>query len=72
MHMLQLARAGLHPMDTLNRIEQANGRGPWACVGCFECADVCPIELVPGEEIVKLRKKAVKRAALKMLGIGEG
>jgi len=71
MHVLQLARAGLHPMDTMDRVEQANGRGTWACVSCFECADVCPIDLVPGEEIVKFRKKAVKKAVLKMLGIGD-
>jgi succinate dehydrogenase/fumarate reductase iron-sulfur protein len=69
MYLLQVARAGHHPLDTLNRIKQASERGIWACVSCFECADVCPVNLSPGEEIAKLRGQAVKLSLRGLFGI---
>jgi len=66
MHILQLARADRHPLDTMDRIKQASGRGIWACISCFECANVCPVELSPGDEVAKFRKKKM----LKFLGLG--
>jgi len=64
MHLLHLARAHHHPLETEDRIRQASGRGLWACVSCFECADVCPVDLSPGDEITKLRRNAIKEAIL--------
>jgi succinate dehydrogenase/fumarate reductase iron-sulfur protein len=60
MYLLHLARAGNHPLDTMDRIQQASERGIWSCVSCFECADVCPVGLNPGVEITKLRREAIK------------
>jgi len=70
MHLLQLARAGEHPMDSLNRIRQASSRGVWSCVSCFECANVCPVNLSPGEVITDLRRKAVMDEFFRLLGRG--
>jgi len=70
MHLLQLARAGAHPLDTANRDQQASGRGIWSCVSCFECAHVCPVNLSPGEVIADLRRRAVKDKLLQLLGLG--
>jgi succinate dehydrogenase/fumarate reductase iron-sulfur protein len=69
MYLLQIARAKLHPLDTMDRVQQASARGAWSCVNCFECADVCPVGLSPGEEITKLRREAVKKSFLNFLGI---
>lgn len=69
MYMLQIARAGLHPLDKMDRIRQASEHGMWSCVSCFECADVCPVNLNPGEEIAKLRREAIKAAVLGFLGL---
>ncbi len=68
MHLLHIARAHHHPLDALDRAAQASGRGLWACVSCFECAHVCPVNLSPGTEIVKLRREAIKRTFLTLLG----
>lgn len=57
MWMLQLARSAAHPLDGQDRLAQAEGRGVWECVSCFECADACPIGLSPGTEIHKLRHR---------------
>ena len=70
MHVFQIARAGRHPLDTMNRVTQASQRGIWACVSCFECANVCPVDLSPGVEIAKLRKQAVVSHILKFFGFG--
>jgi succinate dehydrogenase/fumarate reductase iron-sulfur protein len=71
MHLLQIARASNHPLDAMNRLQQATGRGIWACVSCFECAEVCPVNLSPGQEITKFRRQAIKESILKLLGIGK-
>jgi len=71
MHVLQIARAGRHPIDTLNRVSQASGRGIWACVSCFECENVCPVDLSPGDEIAKFRKEAIRRTIFKYFGFGK-
>ena len=68
MHMLQLARTGRHPLNTSDRVRQASERGIWACVGCFECANVCPVNLSPGTEVAKLRRQNI----LKFFGLGKG
>lgn len=64
MHILQLARALNHPLDGLDRLTQASGRGIWACASCFECARVCPVELNPATEIAQFRREAVKASLL--------
>ncbi|MFH1480587.1 MAG: 2Fe-2S iron-sulfur cluster-binding protein [Pseudomonadota bacterium] len=69
MHLLQVARAGKHPLDRMDRINQASERGIWSCVSCFECADVCPIDLSPGDEIAKFRNQAIRRNILHFFGI---
>jgi len=71
MHLLQIARAGAHPLNSMNRIKQASERGIWSCVSCFECANACPMNLSPGEVIAELRKKAIKSAVLKFIGMGQ-
>jgi succinate dehydrogenase/fumarate reductase iron-sulfur protein len=68
MHILHLARAHHHPLETGNRVGQASARGLWACASCFECADVCPVDLSPGNEITKLRRSAIKDAVLGLFG----
>jgi succinate dehydrogenase/fumarate reductase iron-sulfur protein len=70
MHVLQLARAGTHPLDINDRTQQASERGVWSCVSCFECANVCPVNLSPGEVIANLRRKAIKNKVFQLLGIG--
>jgi succinate dehydrogenase/fumarate reductase iron-sulfur protein len=72
MYLLQVARASRHPLDTMNRIRQASEHGIWNCVSCFECANVCPVNLNPGAEIAKLRKQAVKMTFLGIFGLGKG
>lgn len=67
MHMLHLARAGRHPLDSADRVKQASKRGIWACVSCFECANVCPVHLSPGTVVAKLRRQNI----LKFFGIGK-
>jgi len=71
MYLLQIARANLHPLDTMNRIRQASERGIWSCVSCFECSDVCPVDLSPGEEIAKLRRQAIKMSLFGLFGLGK-
>jgi len=71
MYLLQIARAGRHPLDTVNRIKQASERGIWCCVSCFECANVCPLNLNPGEQIAKLRRLGIKTSLLGLFGIGK-
>jgi succinate dehydrogenase/fumarate reductase iron-sulfur protein len=71
MHLLQIARASYHPLDKKNRTLQASERGIWACVSCFECGEVCPVNLSPGNEITKFRRQAIKERVLKLLGIGK-
>jgi succinate dehydrogenase/fumarate reductase iron-sulfur protein len=68
MHILYLARAHHHPLETENRVRQASGRGLWACASCFECADVCPVDLSPGDEVTKLRGSAIKETILGLFG----
>ncbi|UCF92507.1 MAG: succinate dehydrogenase/fumarate reductase iron-sulfur subunit [Desulfobacterales bacterium] len=62
MYALLLARAANHPLDAMNRIQQASERGIWACVSCFECADVCPLDLSPAKEVAKFRRKAITQS----------
>ena len=62
MYALLLARAASHPLDASDRISQASDCGIWSCVSCFECADVCPMELEPVKEVTKLRRRAVTQA----------
>ncbi|MBW1698933.1 MAG: succinate dehydrogenase/fumarate reductase iron-sulfur subunit [Deltaproteobacteria bacterium] len=71
MHLLQIARAATHPLDTLDRTRQASEHGIWSCVSCFECAGVCPMELSPGTVIAELRKRAVKEMILRFIGVGK-
>ena len=68
MHLLQIARAANHPLDTMDRAKQASEHGIWSCVSCFECADVCPVDLSPGVEIAKLRRHSIVQSALKIFG----
>jgi len=56
MWMLQIARARAHPRDGFARLEQAVGEGVGRCVTCYECADVCPVDLSPVFEIQHLRR----------------
>jgi len=64
MYMLLLGRVASHPLDRLDRIQQASDRGVWACASCFECMDVCPMNLNPAKEVTKLRRKAAGSALL--------
>ena len=59
MYSLLLGRVASHPLDEFDRVDQASNCGIWACVNCFECADVCPMKLEPVKEVSKLRRKAV-------------
>ena len=59
MWMLQLGRARAHPLDARDRLEQAVDDGAARCVSCYECADVCPVELSPVSEIHTLRRAAL-------------
>ena len=65
MYALLLGRVSNHPLDTMDRVEQASMWAIWACVSCFECADVCPMNLNPAKEVTKFRRKAVGAAVLK-------
>lgn len=56
MWMLQIARARAHPLDGADRLTQAVDAGMGACVSCYECADVCPVQLSPVIEIQRLRR----------------
>ena len=59
MYTLLLGRAANHPLDDVDRVEQASECGIWACVSCFECAAVCPMNLEPIKEVTKFRRKAI-------------
>jgi fumarate reductase iron-sulfur subunit len=67
MYTLLLSRAANHPLDEADRIRQASDCGIWACVSCFECADVCPMNLEPVKEVTKLRRKAVAHSLWRRL-----
>jgi len=69
MYLLQIARAGEHPLDNMDRIQQAAEQGIWSCVSCFECSDACPIDLSPGEIIADLRRMAIKEKIFQLLKI---
>jgi succinate dehydrogenase/fumarate reductase iron-sulfur protein len=55
MWMLQIARARAHPLDGVERLDQAAAKGVGRCVSCFECAGVCPVDISPIFEIQGLR-----------------
>jgi succinate dehydrogenase/fumarate reductase iron-sulfur protein len=59
MWMLQIARAGAHPLDRRDRAGQASRYGMALCVNCYECQDVCPVNLSPIDEIQRLRREEV-------------
>jgi succinate dehydrogenase/fumarate reductase iron-sulfur protein len=59
MYALLLGRAANHPLDEADRVKQASNYGIWACVNCFECADVCPMNLEPVKEVIKFRQKGI-------------
>lgn len=71
MWMLQIARSAVHPLDGRDRVGQAEARGLWECVSCFECDDACPVGLSPATEIHKLRGRAVWRRIRSWLRLGE-
>ena len=74
MWMLQIGRARAHPLDGVNRLDQAMEQGVGRCVTCYECAEVCPVNISPIFEIHRLRRSVlidrVKRLFLKR-GRGE-
>ena len=73
MYALLLGRVAKHPLDSLDRINQASMEcGIWACVSCYECADVCPVNLNPGKEVTKFRRRAISHAVLQRLGFKKG
>jgi succinate dehydrogenase/fumarate reductase iron-sulfur protein len=55
MWMLQIARARAHPRDGDDRLRQAVEQGIGSCVSCYECAEVCPVQISPASEIQRLR-----------------
>lgn len=57
MWMLQIARAGTHPLDGQDRLVQAAAQGIGRCVSCYECADVCPVKISPIAEIQRVRRQ---------------
>lgn len=59
MWMLQIARAREHPLDRKDRTQQASKRGMWLCVNCYQCENVCPVNISPIKEIQRLRSRAV-------------
>ena len=61
MWMLQIARLHEHPLDTKDRLDQADKNGVWNCAGCFECASVCPVKLSPGSLASFLRREIIKK-----------
>lgn len=68
MWMLQIARAGAHPKDGIDRLEQAARHGIGACTTCYECQDVCPVNLSPIGEIQRLRTGLLKQRLGRLLG----
>ncbi len=70
MYLLHIARAKAHPLDELDRLDQASRRGMWSCVSCFECAAVCPVNLSPGEIIAALRREVISRQCRRLLRLG--
>lgn len=69
MWMLQIARAAAHPLDVADRVAQAEARGLWRCVNCYECADVCPMELRPVTLVNKLRSQATRQKWGRLAGL---
>ena len=69
MWMLQIARAGAHPLDTLDRAGQASRHGMALCVNCYECQDVCPVNLSPVDEIQRLRRQEVLGSVKSLFGL---
>lgn len=61
LYILQLSRVADHPLDEMDRIRQAATAGIWQCVNCYECANVCPINLSPATIVNELRMKAIRR-----------
>lgn len=59
MWMLQIARAKAHPLDDHDRLGQVVAQGIGHCVSCYECADVCPVNLSPVSEIQTLRREVI-------------
>jgi len=59
MYALLLGRVSKHPLDRMDRAKQASERAIWACVSCFECMDVCPMNLSPAKEVTKFRRQAI-------------
>jgi succinate dehydrogenase/fumarate reductase iron-sulfur protein len=72
MYSLLMARAAAHPMDSMDRVKQVSDRGIWACVSCYECADVCPMNLNPAKEITKFRRKAISQSLLRLFALRKG
>ena len=64
LYMLQLARVAEHPIDELDRVRQSADSGIWLCVNCYECANVCPMNLSPATIINQMRAKVIRRPDL--------
>ncbi len=70
MWLLQIARAAAHPKDRVDRLSQAAESGMAMCVTCYECEDVCPVEISPIGEIQRLRTGLLKQRIGRLFGRG--
>jgi succinate dehydrogenase/fumarate reductase iron-sulfur protein len=68
MWMLMIARAKAHPKDNLDRLQQASDQGIGICTTCYECYDVCPVNISPIGEIQRMRTGLIKQRVLRILG----
>ncbi len=64
LYMLQLARVMEHPLDEKDRVAQAAEAGISHCINCYECANVCPMNLSPATIVNELRSKTIRRLDL--------
>ena len=45
-----------------------NKHGTWDCMHCFYCTEVCPVDVDPLAQILKIRKMAVEKGSTKTRG----
>ena len=66
-----LAEGVFHPFgsseETTDLLKKARGKGLSRCVGCYECEDVCPVEINPANIIKDVRWQYLKESCRKWI-----
>ena len=54
-------------LPTTDLLKKARGKGLSRCVGCYECEDVCPVEINPANIIKDVRWQYLKESCRKWI-----